>query len=200
MKTALLYVFGDLLGDCLKILAWLAAGIIALALVSVATLIALPFGLRFGPDVTVNGEQAVSLPAGLATGTVAEIPPDQLRLMREVGTESGVPWEVLAAIAKVESGFGSNMATSSAGAVGYGQFMPASWAAYGQGGDPYDYRDAIPAMARYLVAHGAPGDLPGAIWNYNHADWYVTLVLDRARAYGLNDRWTSVPDRPAAGR
>ncbi len=98
-----------------------------------------------------------------------------------------MPWEVLAAIARVESGFGRNMATSSAGAIGYGQFLPSSWAAYGQGGDPYDYRDAIPAMARYLVDNGAHQNLPGAIFAYNHAGWYVELVLDQARAYGYRD-------------
>ncbi|PKN81937.1 MAG: peptidase M23, partial [Chloroflexi bacterium HGW-Chloroflexi-9] len=48
--------------------------------------------------------------------------------MVEVSEQSGVPWALLAAIASVESGFGANMATSWAGAIGYGQFMPASWA------------------------------------------------------------------------
>ena len=163
MKALLVLAFGDLLGDCLKLIAWLTLGVVLVGIVAAATVVALPFGLRFGPSVTVNRPSSQQ-----AAGTVAQIPPDQLRLLREVGTESGVPWEVLAAIAKVESSFGSNMATSSAGAIGYGQFLPASWRAYGNGGNPYDYRDAIPAMARYLVDHGAPGDLPGAIWHYNH--------------------------------
>ena len=101
----------------------------------------------------------------------------------------GLPWQVLAAIARIESGFGRNMGPSSAGAVGYMQFLPATWAAYGVDGDgdgdrdPRDYRDAIPAAARYLCASGAPGDLSGALWAYNHADWYVAQVLEQARAY-----------------
>ena len=182
MKALLLHALGDLLGDCLRISALLLAGVVALALVATATVLALPLGLRFGPGVVASRPEAVS-----ATGSVAEIPPEQLRLMREVGSESGVPWEVIAAIAKVESRFGSNMATSSAGAIGYGQFLPASWAAYGNGGNPYDHRDAIPAIARYLVGNGAPGDLPGAVFAYNPAGWYVDLVLDQARAYGYRD-------------
>ena len=71
----------------------------------------------------------------------------------------------------------STRATSSAGAIGYGQFLPSTWAAYGNGGDPYDYRDAIPAMARYLCDHGGAQDLRKAVYAYNHADWYVNEVL-----------------------
>jgi cell wall-associated NlpC family hydrolase len=76
------------------------------------------------------------------------------------------------------------MATSSAGAIGYGQFLPSSWAAYGRGGNPYDYRDAIPAMARYLCAHGGARDLRRALYAYNRAEWYVNDVLAIAVRYG----------------
>jgi hypothetical protein len=76
------------------------------------------------------------------------------------------------------------MATSSAGAIGYGQFLPSSWAAFGRGGDPYDYRDVIPAMARYLLAHGAPGDLRRAVYAYNHSWDYVDQVLSLAASFG----------------
>ena len=111
------------------------------------------------------------------------VPPAHLVVMQQVADEYGVPWALLAAIASVESGFGANMATSWAGAIGYGQFLPSSWAAFGAGGDPYDYRDAIPAMARYLVAAGAPGDLPAAVYAYNHSWAYVAEVLGRMTAY-----------------
>jgi hypothetical protein len=104
--------------------------------------------------------------------------------MQRVGRESGIPWQVLAAIAKVESDFGRNMSTSWAGAIGYGQFLPSTWAGFGRG-DPYDYRDVLPAMARYLLAFGAPADLRRALYAYNH-DWaYVDQVLALAAAYGL---------------
>ena len=111
------------------------------------------------------------------------VPPDHLVVMQDVGDATGIPWALLAAIASVESGFGANMSTSWAGAIGYGQFLPSSWAAFGEGGDPYDYRDVIPAMARYLLAAGAPADLPNAVYAYNHSWEYVSLVLGRMSAY-----------------
>ena len=119
---------------------------------------------------------------------LAAIPSEQLALMQQVAADSSchLPWTVLAAIADTESGFGANMATSSAGAIGYGQFLPSTWAlpGIGNGGNPYDYQDALPAMARYLCQAGAGQDLRGAIWAYNHADWYVAEVLQKADRYG----------------
>jgi cell wall-associated NlpC family hydrolase len=73
------------------------------------------------------------------------------------------------------------------------QFMPASWEAYGVDGnrdgvkDPYNPVDAIFAAARYLKAAGADTDLRGAIFAYNHADWYVDQVLDQAASYRAPD-------------
>ena len=117
---------------------------------------------------------------------LAPVPPAHLAVMQEVAGESGIPWSLLAAIASVESGFGTNMSTSWAGAIGYGQFMPPNWEAFGQGGDPYDYRDVIPAMARYLLAAGAPADIPNAVYAYNHSWAYVAVVLGRMAAYGTD--------------
>lgn len=94
---------------------------------------------------------------------------------------------VLAGLTKVESEFGRNMGPSSAGATGWTQFMPATWAAYGVDADgdgrrdPMNATDAIHAAARYLRALGAPGDWRKALFGYNHADWYVDLVLKEAR-------------------
>jgi cell wall-associated NlpC family hydrolase len=113
-----------------------------------------------------------------------EIPPDQLAVMQQAAASCGLPWQILAAVAKVESDFGRNMATSSAGAIGYGQFLPSTWATYGNGGNPHDYHDALPAMARYLCASGAPGDIRAALFAYNHAEWYVDQVLAIAIRYG----------------
>jgi murein DD-endopeptidase MepM/ murein hydrolase activator NlpD len=111
-----------------------------------------------------------------------------LPVYRAAAARYGVRWEVLAAINAVETDFGRAMAVSSAGAVGWMQFMPATWAVYGVDADadgrldPEDPVDAIFAAARYLAAAGAATDLPGALFAYNHADWYVTAVLARARA------------------
>ena len=86
---------------------------------------------------------------------------------------------ILAAINEIETGFGTNLNVSSAGAVGWMQFMPATWDGYGVDAngdgveDPYNPEDAIFAAAGYLSAAGMPADTYGAIFAYNHADWYV---------------------------
>ena len=113
-----------------------------------------------------------------------EIPPDQLAVMQQAAATCRLPWQILAAVARVESDFGRNMATSSAGAIGYGQFLPGTWAVYGNGGNPYNYHEALPAMARYLCASGAPGDLRAAIFAYNHSWAYVDQVMAIAIRYG----------------
>ena len=50
--------------------------------------------------------------------------------------------------------------------------------------DPYDPEDAIFAAASYLRASGMPADTAGAIFSYNHADWYVSEVLANAGCFG----------------
>jgi hypothetical protein len=89
--------------------------------------------------------------------------------------EFGVPWQYLAAINLVETGMGRIRGTSVAGAQGPMQFLPATWAAYGEG-DVNDPQQAIRGAARYLTANGAPGDMGGALWNYNHSERYVRAV------------------------
>ncbi len=123
--------------------------------------------------------------ASVSEAALAEIPSEQIPAMQAAAATCGLPWQILAGIAKVESDFGGNMATSSAGAIGYGQFLPSSWAIWGEGGDPYDYHDALAAMARYLCDFGAPEDLRAALFAYNHAEWYVDLVLEIATRYGF---------------
>ncbi|HEY6731697.1 MAG TPA: lytic murein transglycosylase [Solirubrobacterales bacterium] len=119
-----------------------------------------------------------------------EIPPFLLPIYQACGTEYGIPWEVLASINKIETGFGTNLNISSAGALGWMQFLPSSWEAFGLDAngdgrkDPYNPVDAICAAAHYLKLAGAHEDLYQAIFAYNHADWYVQEVLLYARAYG----------------
>jgi len=115
------------------------------------------------------------------------IPPFLLPIYQAAGTQYGVRWEVLAAINEIETDYGRNLNISSAGALGWMQFMPATWASYGVDAnldgkaDPYNPVDAIFAAARYLRAAGAEQDLRKAIWAYNHADWYVADVIERAK-------------------
>jgi soluble lytic murein transglycosylase-like protein len=118
------------------------------------------------------------------------IPPFLLPIYQAAGTEYAVPWQVLAAINEIETDYGRNLSVSSAGAMGWMQFIPSSWKMYGVDAnadgrkDPYNPVDAIFAAARYLKAAGADKNLRQAIFAYNHAGWYVDSVLLRAKLIG----------------
>ncbi len=122
--------------------------------------------------------------------TAGGIPKSYLGLYRAAAaTCSGLPWPVLAAIGQVESGHGTNTGPSSAGAMGPMQFLPSTFAAYAVDGDGdgatdiWNPSDAIFSAAHYLCANGAgsgPRGLYGAIFRYNHADWYVLMVMNVA--------------------
>jgi soluble lytic murein transglycosylase-like protein len=103
-----------------------------------------------------------------------------LGYFREAEAASGVGWNYLAAINLIETHFGSVDGVSTAGAQGPMQFMPATFAAYGQGGDVHAPRDAIMAAGRYLAANGFAGDRAHAIYQYNHSGAYVGAVNDYA--------------------
>jgi hypothetical protein len=117
------------------------------------------------------------------------IPPFLLSIYQSAGTAYDVPWQVLAAINEVETDYGTNLDTSSAGAIGWMQFLPSTWRLYGVDAsatgakDPYNAADAIFGAARYLNAAGAARDLPGAIFAYNHSWNYVKSVLLRAEEF-----------------
>ncbi|MEV4178552.1 lytic murein transglycosylase [Nonomuraea sp. NPDC049709] len=93
----------------------------------------------------------------------------------------GVEWEVLAAVMFAETKFGRVKSDSHAGAQGPMQFMPATWKAYGLGGDVQDPRDAIMGAANYLRATGAPRDYQRALHAYNPSQAYVNAILLHAR-------------------
>ena len=96
------------------------------------------------------------------------IPPFLLPIYQAAGIQYGVRWEVLAAINEIETDYGRNLNVSSAGALGWMQFMPATWKTYGVDAnrdgrkDPFNPVDAIFAAARYLEAAGADTDLRNA--------------------------------------
>jgi peptidoglycan hydrolase CwlO-like protein len=129
----------------------------------------------------------------IASMNVLPASPQYMQLYHDAArTCPGLSWTVLAAIGQVESGHGRNPSTSYAGAMGPMQFLPATFAHYGVDGDHdgvldiMDPADAIYTAAAYLCANGAGqgGDmLYNAIWHYNHADWYVQMVLTLARKY-----------------
>ena len=131
-----------------------------------------------------------SLPASSCAAT--GVPPVLIPMYQRAAAAYGLGPQgpaVLAGINEVETGFGTNMGPSSAGAEGWMQFMPETWATWGVDAngdgvkDPYNPEDAIFAAARYLSASGMPADTYGAIFAYNHADWYVSEVLANAGCY-----------------
>lgn len=130
--------------------------------------------------------------AGASTIAKNEVPEQWLGLYREAAaTCPGLSWTVLAAVGQIESHHGRNPGVSSAGALGPMQFMPATWGQYGMDADGNGVADiqsptdAIFSAARMLCANGGgqPGGVRGALWAYNHASWYVDLVLVTADGY-----------------
>jgi transglycosylase-like protein with SLT domain len=117
---------------------------------------------------------------------IAPPPAEELRRhYTEAEGRFGIPWQYLASIHLVETRMGRIRGTSSAGAQGPMQFLPSTWARYGEGGDINDPRDSIMAAGRYLKAAGAPGDLARALFAYNHSQHYVravTLYAEQMRA------------------
>ncbi len=114
---------------------------------------------------------------------IVDPPPagELLSFFREAEAEFGVPWEILAAVNLVETGMGRIRGTSTSGAQGPMQFMPATWDAFGAGGDIDDTHDAIMGAARYLAHNGGgSGDIDNALWNYNHSERYVEGVKQYA--------------------
>jgi membrane-bound lytic murein transglycosylase B len=104
-----------------------------------------------------------------------------LRYYRAAERRFGVGWNVLAAVNLVESAFNKLRNASSAGAQGPMQFIPATWRAYGLGGNVHDPHDAILGAANYLHANGAPRNYPRALFHYNPSRFYVEAVLRYAR-------------------
>jgi hypothetical protein len=126
------------------------------------------------------------------------VPANWIDLFKESTAKycAGLSWTVLAAIGEIESGDGANDGPSSAGALGPMQFLPSTWAIWGTSGfgpagapDIMNPLDAVPAAARLLCASGggSTATLPGAIFAYNHATWYVNEVLALAGEYAQNN-------------
>jgi murein DD-endopeptidase MepM/ murein hydrolase activator NlpD len=149
-----------------------------------------------GTPTAANPTFSQALPGAAAIGVPNffidkfRIPPFLLPIYQAAGIEYGVRWEVLAGINEIETDYGRNLNVSSAGALGWMQFMPSTWKQYGVDAnhdgkkDPFNPVDAIFASARYLKAAGADTDIRKAVFAYNHADWYVDSVLMRARLIG----------------
>jgi soluble lytic murein transglycosylase-like protein len=131
-----------------------------------------------------------SLPASACSSS--GVPPILIPMYQRAAAAYGLGPQgpaILAGINEIETAFGTNLNVSSAGALGWMQFMPATWEGYGVDAngdgvkDPFNPEDAIYAAANYLSAAGMPTDVYGAIFAYNHADWYVAEVLANANCH-----------------
>jgi membrane-bound lytic murein transglycosylase B len=151
-----------------------------------------PNGVAGAPQSLVGaGETLASLLGQSQVSAQAlafyRIPLFLLPIYQAAAVQYGVPWQILAAINEVETDYGTDQSVSSAGAVGWMQFMPETWLQYGVDAlnagyaDPYNPVDAIFAAARYLHAAGASHSLRGAILAYNHSEAYAESVLLRAK-------------------
>jgi soluble lytic murein transglycosylase-like protein len=153
-----------------------------------------PANNNVAPAPQLVAAQAAALAAEFAGSAASaqalsyyRIPLFLLPIYQAASAQYGVPWQILAAINEVETNYGSDLSVSTAGAVGWMQFMPATWIQYGVDAlnagyaDPYNPVDAIFAAARYLKAAGASSNLRAAILAYNHSAEYASSVLLRAR-------------------
>jgi membrane-bound lytic murein transglycosylase B len=109
------------------------------------------------------------------------VPPNKLLgYYREAQAATRVGWNYLAAINLIETGLGRIVGVSPAGAKGPMQFLPSTFAEYGDGGDILSPHDSIIAAGRYLAASGFADDHDGALFRYNNWDRYVRAVNDYA--------------------
>src|SRR5207249_4292134 len=107
---------------------------------------------------------------------------------KEAERQLGVPWYFLAAIHLVETKTGRVRGASDAGARGPMQFLPATWARYGAGGDIESTHDSILAAARLLRANGAPARIGDALLSYNRSAHYVAAVTEYAQLMRADER------------
>ncbi|MEA2314927.1 MAG: hypothetical protein QOI03_1619, partial [Solirubrobacteraceae bacterium] len=174
------------------------------------------------PPPQLLAGQAQAIAAALASSSASvqalgfyRVPLFLLPIYKAAAVQYGVPWQILAAINEIETNYGADQSVSTAGAVGWMQFMPATWLQYGVDAldagyaDPYNPVDAIFAAGRYLRAAGAATNLSAAILAYNHSEEYVASVLLRAKLIssypksvvatltGLTDARLPVTDRHA---
>jgi len=181
----------------------LAVGCGTIAICAGTLLLVAGWAMRF----TASAQETCTPPQ---TGTLSagQVPAELVAIFEQAAAHyqlgPGGP-AILAALTMVESDFGRDLSTSSAGAVGWTQFLPATWKQYGVdangdgSADPNNPTDAIYAAANYLHVSGAPGNWPAALYTYNHAGWYVDKVLHTASQLTSTSGQPSAASLPTSG-
>jgi cell wall-associated NlpC family hydrolase len=182
--------------------------VVGVALLMLLSLLAVPmmivggtsmlFAESGGSGCPASGSPTVQQPQASQAGSA--IPANYLYWYKKVGQQYGIPWTILAGIGTEESQNGQSTlqgvhsGTNSAGAagpmqIGVGGAAGDQWAGLATNEDGtsppsvYDPADAIAGAAKYLIQHGVQSNVQGAIFAYNHADWYVQAVLNYASEY-----------------
>ncbi|MBO2464935.1 C40 family peptidase [Actinomadura violacea] len=155
-----------------------------------------------------------------ASGDARDIPANYLAIYQKTGRDYAIPWNVLAAIGKVESdhgrdpGSGVRHGANWAGAagpmqIGIGGAAGTSWQRRGVDGngdghkDVYDPADAIPTAARILIEDkGYRSDARTAVRRYNgsgpQAEAYATKVMALAQRYAAGNFTVGGPNGGSA--
>lgn len=146
------------------------------------------------PFLSLTGATSASAASATSSPAMAAAPAEYRGLFEQAGQRYGVSPDLLAAVAKTESGFNPR-AVSGAGARGLMQLMPAT--ARGLGVDPANPAEAVDGAARLISQHlrsfgstslalAAYNAGPGAVREYHgvppYAETrsYVTKVLAAA--------------------
>jgi len=188
-------------------------GSATISIATSAAVVILLLAALIGGIAGTSGQQAAACTAQpRATSAARSIPARYRTDYQSAGTRYGIPWTILAGVGTVESDNGQSdlpgvhSGTNAFGAAGPMQFGVGGKAGNTWGGTPvhpasqhtggwgtdgdhnglvdvYDPGDTIPSAARFLQAHGAPGNTPAALLAWNHSSSYVTQVLDTAARY-----------------
>jgi peptidoglycan DL-endopeptidase CwlO len=201
--------------------------VVGVALLALLSLLAVPMmivggtsmlfvgGSGSGSGCSASGSSTVQQPQVSQAGKNS-IPANYLYWYKKVGQQYGIPWTILAGIGTEESQNGQSTlpgvhsGTNSAGAAGPMQIgvsgaagnQWASVATNEDGKSPvsvYDPADAIAGAAKYLIQHGVQSSVQGAIFAYNHADWYVQAVLNYASQYATGGYTVSAVSPGSSG-
>jgi membrane-bound lytic murein transglycosylase B len=135
-------------------------------------------------SLTTGGPPATTLPRWTVRAALPEA--TLLSYYKEAEQASGVPFGYFAGIHLIESRLGRIMGPSSAGAQGPMQFIPATWATFGRGGNINDDHDSILAAGRLLAAHGGGANIARALLSYNNDQRYARAVQDYAGVLANN--------------